>query len=748
MGAIIALVDVTWIEPDARIGARRGDTVVCIPVYGGHEHFAGCLGSVLAHTPAATPILVCDDASPDGRSVELVRELERSSDTEHTLFYLRLERNVGFPANVNGAFAIAAPADVVVLNSDCVVAEGWLEGLREAAYSDSRVATATALTNNGTIVSVPDRRHPRPDLPDGLDLEQAAAAVRRHSRRLRPQLPTAIGHCAFIRRTALELVGDFDLTFSPGYGEEVDFSQRCLQRGLAHVLADDVLVLHHGAGSFSVNGRRSAVQEQHERILAARYPYYHEAVRTATEAVTGPLQRALGIGRRALIGLEVVLDARKLAGPTTGTQVQTLELIAALARSGRARVTVVVPGRTEADSARALSRLPDVELVTRSEIERRELRADIVHRPYQVDNEEDLAFLGRLGERLIVTNQDLIAYRNPAYFRTFEDWEGYRRVTRTALAASDRVVFVSAHARDDALAEELAEPDRASVVHNGIDHAFVRAVSPTPPTAAGGLDGGVETIVCLGTDFRHKNRLFALRLLDALRRRHRWEGRLVFVGPRVSYGSSIPDEEALLADRPDLAAAVIDLKVVSEAEKAWLLGHANLVIYPTVHEGFGLIPFEAADHGVPCLWAPGTSLSEILPDSAAAIVPWDAEQTAAHALGLLRDDRARGENLDAIRTAARPLTWDAAAERLLDLYERTCDEPAAAAAALERQRGVLGSPVSEDAMRLIGPGGALPAELERPLLALATHPQVGKPLFGAIRAGYRVSHRLRRWGTR
>ncbi len=47
-------------------------------------------------------------------------------------------------------------------------------------------------------------------------------------------------------------------------------------------------------------------------------------------------------------------------------------------------------------------------------------------------------------------------------------------------------------------------------------------------------------------------------------------------------------------------------------------------------------------------------------------------------------------------------------------------------------------------MRLIGPGGALPSDVERPLLALATHPQIGKPMFRAIRLGYRASYRLRR----
>ena len=80
----------------------------------------------------------------------------------------------------------------------------------------------------------------------------------------------------------------------------------------------------------------------------------------------------------------------------------------------------------------------------------------------------------------------------------------------------------------------------------------------------------------------------------------------------------------MLALRPRVAGAVIDFAAVSEAEKAWLLERAQLVIYPTVHEGFGLVPFEAADHGVPCMWAKGTSLSELLPDATAGIVPWDA----------------------------------------------------------------------------------------------------------------------------
>jgi GT2 family glycosyltransferase len=737
-------VSVRWIEPDSSLRARRGDVVVCIPVFEGHEHFVNCLRSVLEHTPSQVPILICDDASPDLNSRDFVATLESG---EHKLFYLRRERNLGFPANVNGAFAACAPADVVVLNSDCVVADGWLEGLRDAVYSDTRIATATALTNHGSVVSVPDRV-PTPRLPAEWEFNDAAAAVRAGSLRLRPRLPTAIGHCMWIRRSALELIGDFDLAFSPGYGEEVDLSQRCVHAGLSHVLADDVLVLHHGGGSFSANGKPNSVQAQHERLLAARYPYYHDMVRAVERDQRGPLARSLAAARRSLKGMSVLIDARVLVGPMTGTQLHVLEVIMALARTGEVRLSALVQDDLSDYAARALATTPQVKLVPISAAPEC-ARADIVHRPFQILGDSDVTVLAPLGDRLIVTHQDLIGYHNPTYFRDYDAWNAYRRLTRAALAVADRVVFFSAHARDEAVAEDLVEQHRASVVHIGVDHSIadLRTVA-VAPRAAAALPEDAPSILCIGTDFRHKNRLFALRLVERLREEHGWDGYLLLAGPRVDCGSSTGAEADAIARSPALSGAVLDFKAVSEAEKAWLYDRASLVIYPTVHEGFGLVPFEAGEHGVPCMWAHGTSLGEVLPESAAAIVPWNVEESAQRALELLGDEGARERNLAAIRSAASAFTWDAAGRQLLEIYTSVCATPPTSASALERSDGVMTGALSEDAMLLIGPSGALPADLERPLLALATHPALRAPVFSAMKFGYRASYRLRRRARR
>ncbi|MEA2458210.1 MAG: hypothetical protein QOC95_1182, partial [Thermoleophilaceae bacterium] len=81
---------------------ERGETVVCIPVFGALELFGECLASVLEHTPADVPILVADDASPGpGVAERVARAASGGREVEH----LRQDANGGFVVNVNAALA-------------------------------------------------------------------------------------------------------------------------------------------------------------------------------------------------------------------------------------------------------------------------------------------------------------------------------------------------------------------------------------------------------------------------------------------------------------------------------------------------------------------------------------------------------------------------------------------------------------------------------------------------------------------
>ncbi|MGB9185701.1 MAG: glycosyltransferase [Solirubrobacteraceae bacterium] len=667
---------------DGERGAQRPrGTPAVFLIAGRSAGLRESLLSVLTHTPADVPVVLVDPAGVAAVSLPSVQKANPGREIE--------VRSDPHPADPATLAASVAPADVVFMDLPCRVDEGWLEGLRAAAHSGAEVASAVAITT----AAVPEARE--------TNFPKAAAAVQAVGSPLYPRAEQLVGPCRYIRRSAIDLAGP------PGPG----FGGRCLEAGLAHVVADRVLVDADGVDEVQVS-----------------------------------THRAIGAARRAVGGLSVVIDARILDGPMDGTRVHVLELIAALARNGAARVTALVPARLTDETRAALELAAGVTVISLNPGQPLPpgLHADVAHRPFQISAHADLTVLGQLADRLVITHQDLISYHNPTYFPSAQAWAGYRAMTAHALRAADRVLFFSAHVRDDALGEELVEAHRASVVPLGVDHVVSTVTGVVAPVAPGGAralsaDLDAETILCLGTDFHHKNRVFALRMVQALQQRHDWPGRLVFAGSRVAWGSSREQERALQAQDARLAEAVIELDAVTESEKQWLLERAGLVIYPTVHEGFGLIPFEAAAHRRPCLWAAGTALSEILPDTAAQIVPWDASASAERALALMRDPELAGANIDAIAAAATHLRWDETAARLIDVYHGVCDAPASPAGRLERDQGLMRQGLSDEAIRLVGPGGALPRDLERPLLALATHRRIGAPVLGAIRAAYRAS---------
>lgn len=640
--------------------------LIVVPVFNAYEDVVECIQSLLKNTPPDVPVLVIDDASTDSRIASNLPLLA----TAERIRYLRKPFNTGFVDTVNLAFAWSAPRDVVVMNSDVVVPPDWLERLRTAAYYRSTIATATPLTNHGSIVSVPYRNQPISELIGGMTVEEIDARIRAISLRLYPVIPTAIGHCVYFKRSALDVVGYFDPVFAPGYGEEVDFSQRAALAGFSHVVADDLFVYHKGSRSFESRGQeaRHRAQIAHENLIRQRYSWYADwSARAATETQS-PLGRAIQRAQAALLGYRIAIDATCIGGPVTGTQVLTLELVRALATLPQPMMSLALIVNDHLDRSALLGVDQLVhEVVTLSDLrDWPQPRFDLVHRPFQFRSVAELALLRRVAQRLVVSQLDLIAFSNPGYEANPDEWERYRRLTRLVCSTADGVIFISQDAAQDARHQGIhVESERAFVIPPGLDHlhrttaSMVENESRLPQ---------LPFILMLGTDFRHKNRIYALRLLQALVRKYCWEGRLVLAGPNVAYGGSAEEEALLLQHSPELRSHVCYLGAVSQAEKQWLLKNASLVLYPSVSEGFGLVPFEAAAAGTPALTARVASLSEALGDEVIYLDTFDPEDGADLTWSFLTNAAVATRQVAAIQARMANFTWNAVAAQTLNVY--------------------------------------------------------------------------------
>jgi glycosyltransferase involved in cell wall biosynthesis/GT2 family glycosyltransferase len=581
--------------------------------------------------------------------------------------------NSGFVGTVNLAFDACSPHDVVVVNSDVVVPAEWLGRLRTAAYARSTVATATPFTNNGGILSVPYRNLPKPALENGLTTEQEDERIRVMSLKLRPLIPTAIGHCTYFRRAALNIVGYFDEAFAPGYDEEVDFCQRANALGFTHVVADDVFVYHKGSQSFGKLNPDSVqrIRDKHEQIIAKRYPWYHRWVRETETDTQSPLALALERARAALLGYRIAVDATCINGVTTGTQVLTLELIQALAEAREidCHLAIIINDIVPMSAFYGLDKKVD-EVIRLSSLRYiTEPLFDLVHRPYQVTSDSDLKVLQKVASRFVVTHLDNISYLNAAYYATTEGWESYRRLTRLVFDSADGIMFISHDAALDAQHLGLTIPEtRSCVAYPGVDHTLHMPAGAMAPNSDVQKLGDQPFILVIGTNFKHKNRPYAIRLFRELATTYHWSGTLVFAGPSVVCGGSSAEEATEISQSGTLSSRILLFGAVNEDEKHWLLQHAALVLYPTNYEGFGFVPFEAAAAGAPAISSPGTSLGEVLGQGLLYLDLTNIDLAAESVWKILSDPAVAASQVQAIRTRAEAYTWRKAAVATWGFY--------------------------------------------------------------------------------
>ena len=115
---------------------------------------------------------------------------------------------------------------------------------------------------------------------------------------------------------------------------------------------------------------------------------------------------------------------------------------------------------------------------------------------------------------------------------------------------------------------------------------------------------------------------------------------------------------------------------VDDDEKWDLLRRADVVLYPSVVEGFGLVPFESAAAGTPCLTYDGTAPGELLAGSGAAVSSWDPAVWGDRVADVIdRPERAQAL-VDATLAVAAEHTWERCAEWTWSAIDHALASPA------------------------------------------------------------------------
>ncbi|MBM3684695.1 MAG: glycosyltransferase, partial [Actinobacteria bacterium] len=182
-------------SPGLRLVSLATPIDVVVPVFGAADDTTACLASVLGSTSGVRfEVVVVDDASPDPVLAAHLDELAARG----RITLLRNEVNVGFVVSCDRAMALHPDRDVVLLNSDTLVFDGWLDRLCGAAAQDPSVGTVTPLSNDATLCSYPApfALETAMDPAEARLLDELAAEVNAGTV---VDLPTGVGFCMFVR---------------------------------------------------------------------------------------------------------------------------------------------------------------------------------------------------------------------------------------------------------------------------------------------------------------------------------------------------------------------------------------------------------------------------------------------------------------------------------------------------------------------------------------------------------------------
>jgi GT2 family glycosyltransferase len=294
------------IKPKALEIEANNPVDIIIPVYKGLDETINCIQSVYGtKCLQAFNVIVINDCSPEPELTSKLRQL--SKNLSFTL--IENETNLGFVGTVNKGMKRSVKNDVILLNSDTVVTNYWLDNIVTAAYSSATIATVTPFSNNATICSYPKFCVDN-ELPTTIELDELSAIFGKVNKSLTVDLPTAHGFSMFIKRAALNEVGFFDeQKWGKGYAEENDFSLRATRLGWRNVMATDAFVHHLGAVSFA--GDSDAFIATNLEKLNGMYPDYPEAVQSFIKS--DPIRPYRNNVALALMQREI--DEIKLNGP-------------------------------------------------------------------------------------------------------------------------------------------------------------------------------------------------------------------------------------------------------------------------------------------------------------------------------------------------------------------------------------------------------------------------------------------------
>lgn len=227
------------------------------------------------------------------------------------------------------------------------------------------------------------------------------------------------------------------------------------------------------------------------------------------------------------------------------------------------------------------------------------------------------------------------------------------------LRKADLIVTASRNTKKDILKYSQTKA-KISIIPLGIDHL----------RKSKGLNQHANKpyLLYLGTIEPRKNLEMLIDVFEKLKNNHQIPHKLIIAGKIGWKAKKIIKK--LKKDKN-----IILTGYLTEKQKTNIYKNADIFIYPSLYEGFGLPPLEAMSYGIPVICSNNSSLKEIFGNNALLFDAKNPKELKAQILKLI-NNKPLYKNLSTSGNAfAKQFTWEKTAKETLKAFEQITKIP-------------------------------------------------------------------------
>ena len=264
----------------------------------------------------------------------------------------------------------------------------------------------------------------------------------------------------------------------------------------------------------------------------------------------------------------------------------------------------------------------------------------------------------------VVTIHDLIFVRYPELYSFFDRKIHFNKF-KYAAEKADKVIAISEQTKNDIIAFLGIEASKIEVIYQGCHAVFKEEVSNQDKSEVKKKFNLPENFILnVGTIEERKNLLSIVKSIKEL------ETHLVVIGRKTTYYQTVLKyiEDNRLSNR------VHFLEGVALNELATIYQMADVFVYPSIFEGFGIPIIEALYSKTPVITSKGGVFPEAGGPDTCYVDPSNTEEFSKTIENLLNDKQKRTEMADKGFTFVQKFNDDVIANNIMQLYRSILNE--------------------------------------------------------------------------